>query len=37
VNRVTNGRGAMPAFSDRLSEQEITDVAAYVAQASRNP
>jgi cytochrome c oxidase subunit 1 len=37
VNRVTNGRGAMPAFSDRLSEQEIGDVAAYVAQASRNP
>jgi cytochrome c oxidase subunit 1 len=28
---VTNGRAAMPAFGDKLSEQEIADVAAYVA------
>jgi mono/diheme cytochrome c family protein len=28
---VTNGRGAMPAFSDQLSEEEIADVAAYVS------
>jgi mono/diheme cytochrome c family protein len=30
VDRVTNGAGAMPAFGDQLSEQEIADVAAYV-------
>ena len=30
VNRVTNGRGAMPSFKDQLSEQEIADVAQYV-------
>ena len=30
VDRVTNGRGAMPAFKDQLSEKEIADVAAYV-------
>lgn len=33
VELVTSGRGAMPAFS-QLSEQEIADVAAYVAQAT---
>jgi mono/diheme cytochrome c family protein len=31
VERVTNGSGAMPSFSDKLSEQEINDVAAYVS------
>jgi mono/diheme cytochrome c family protein len=31
VERVTNGAGAMPSFKDRLSEQEIADVAAYVS------
>ena len=30
VDRVTNGMGAMPAFKDQLSEQQIQDVAAYV-------
>ena len=30
VDRVTNGKDAMPAFSDQLSEKEIQDVAAYV-------
>jgi mono/diheme cytochrome c family protein len=29
--QVTNGGGAMPAFRGRLSEQQIRDVAAYVA------
>jgi mono/diheme cytochrome c family protein len=29
--RVTNGAGAMPAFKDQLSEQQINDVAAYVS------
>jgi cytochrome c553 len=31
VERVTNGQGAMPSFADTLSEQQITDVAAYVS------
>jgi mono/diheme cytochrome c family protein len=30
IERVTNGMGAMPAFKDQLSEQQIQDVAAYV-------
>jgi mono/diheme cytochrome c family protein len=34
VDRVTNGAGAMPSFKDRLSEQEIADVAAYVSSAA---
>jgi mono/diheme cytochrome c family protein len=28
---VTNGGGAMPAYGDQLSEQQISDVAAYVS------
>jgi mono/diheme cytochrome c family protein len=31
---VTNGQGAMPSFSGSLTEQEINDVAAYVASAA---
>jgi cytochrome c553 len=34
LDRVTNGQGGMPAFSGQLSEQEIANVAAYVAQAA---
>ena len=34
ADRVTNGQGAMPAFGDSLSEQQIADVAAYVATAA---
>ena len=34
VDRVTNGRGAMPSFADQLDEEEIQNVAAYVAQAA---
>jgi mono/diheme cytochrome c family protein len=34
VDRVTNGQGAMPAFGDQLSEEEIQNVAAYVVQAT---
>ena len=30
VETITNGRGAMPAFGDRLEEQQIRDVAAFV-------
>lgn len=31
IEVITTGRGAMPAFGDQLSEQEIRDVAAYVS------
>jgi cytochrome c2 len=34
LDRVTNGRGAMPSFSGSLSEQQIADVAAYVSSAA---
>ncbi len=34
VERVTNGMGAMPSFSDSLSEQQINDVAAYVVEST---
>jgi mono/diheme cytochrome c family protein len=34
TDRVTNGQGAMPSFSDSLSEQEIADVAAYVVEST---
>jgi mono/diheme cytochrome c family protein len=30
VDRVTNGRGAMPPFRDQLSEEQIQAVAEYV-------
>ena len=32
VKQVENGGGGMPPFKDRLSEQEIADVAAFVSQ-----
>ena len=31
VTRVTEGAGAMPSFKDKLTEQQIQDVAAYVS------
>jgi len=31
VERVTNGFGGMPSFSETLSEEQIQDVAAYVS------
>ena len=34
VTRVTKGQGAMPAFADSLSAQQIADVAAYVVQST---
>ena len=34
IDRVTNGKGAMPSFSDSLSEQQIAAVADYVASSS---
>lgn len=30
--QVRNGKGAMPAFGSRLTEQQIADVASYVLQ-----
>jgi mono/diheme cytochrome c family protein len=32
VTQVTNGGGGMPAFKGTLTEQQISNVAAYVAQ-----
>jgi mono/diheme cytochrome c family protein len=34
VDRVTNGMGAMPPFAGQLSEEQITEVAAYVSAAA---
>jgi cytochrome c553 len=34
VDRVTNGMGAMPSFADQLTEEQITEVAAYVSAAA---
>jgi len=31
VDRATNGLGIMPSFKDTLTEQQISDVAAYVS------
>jgi mono/diheme cytochrome c family protein len=33
-SQVINGGGAMPAFGGQLSDQQIADVSAYVAQAA---
>lgn len=33
-NQVTNGGASMPAFADKLTEQQIADVAAYVSSAA---
>lgn len=34
IDRVTNGKGAMPPFRGQLSEQQIADVAAYVVEST---
>ena len=34
LDRVTNGKGAMPPFKGRLQDAQIQDVAAYVVQAT---
>jgi cytochrome c6 len=36
IERVTLGEGVMPSYAEKLSEQEIADVAAYVVQATRD-
>jgi cytochrome c6 len=35
IERVTNGMGVMPSFKGQLSEQQIQDVAAYVADSTQ--
>jgi cytochrome c6 len=35
ISQVQNGKNAMPAFKDRLTEEEISDVAAYVLQKAQ--
>jgi mono/diheme cytochrome c family protein len=35
IERVTNGKGAMPSFKDSLSQQEIEAVADFVANATK--
>jgi mono/diheme cytochrome c family protein len=34
VDRLLNGKGAMPPFKGQLSTQQLADVAAYVVQAT---
>jgi mono/diheme cytochrome c family protein len=34
IDRVTNGKGVMPAFAGQLTPKQIADVAAYVSQAA---
>nr|3DR0_A Chain A, Cytochrome c6 [Picosynechococcus sp. PCC 7002]3DR0_B Chain B, Cytochrome c6 [Picosynechococcus sp. PCC 7002]3DR0_C Chain C, Cytochrome c6 [Picosynechococcus sp. PCC 7002]4EIC_A Chain A, Cytochrome c6 [Picosynechococcus sp. PCC 7002] len=34
--QVTNGQGAMPAFGGRLSDADIANVAAYIADQAEN-
>ncbi len=34
IERVTNGMGAMPAFGDQLSPEQIRAVAEYVSQTA---
>ncbi|MDJ0706699.1 MAG: c-type cytochrome [Leptolyngbyaceae cyanobacterium MO_188.B28] len=34
ITQVTNGKNAMPAFSGRLTDKQIEDVAAYVLSQS---
>jgi mono/diheme cytochrome c family protein len=35
IDRVTNGKGVMPSFAGQLSEKQIQDVAAYVADSTQ--
>mgnify|MGYP001604188945 FL=1 len=34
VERITKGRGGMPAFGEQLEAQEIADVAQYIVEAT---
>ena len=35
VERVTDGKGVMPAFAGQLDEKQIHDVAAYVVASTQ--
>lgn len=35
LDRVRDGQGSMPSYQDQLSEQQIKDLAVYVAAATR--
>jgi mono/diheme cytochrome c family protein len=35
IDRLLNGKGAMPSFKNQLSTKQIADVAAYVVRAPR--
>jgi mono/diheme cytochrome c family protein len=35
IDRLLNGKGAMPSFKSQLTTKQIADVAAYVVKASR--
>ena len=35
INRITNGRGRMPAFKGRLDEKQIEAIAAYVMEQAQ--
>ena len=37
IDRLLNGKGAMPSFKKQLTTKQIADVAAYVVKASRQP
>jgi mono/diheme cytochrome c family protein len=34
IDRVVNGKGAMPSFKDQLSEEQIADVVAFVGEST---
>ena len=36
VERVTGGKGVMPSFQGKLTDQQIADVAAYVSSVAGN-
>jgi cytochrome c6 len=36
VTQVTNGKNAMPAFGGRLSDEDISNVAAYVIKSAND-
>jgi mono/diheme cytochrome c family protein len=35
VGRVANGQGAMPAFQGQLTDEEIADIAYYIAKVAK--
>ena len=37
IDRVTNGQGGMPSFSDQLSEEQIQAVSTYVSESAGTP